>query len=158
MSLVPMASLVLAVKPRFTLRRRVALLHAREALAFAIRVTMSAVGSLICPAGPIPSCNLQTASDLMRQKLQSETGKAIYARRKAIVEAPFGSIKEVQGMRRFLVRGLNKVQGEWNLATACQNVLKLFRHGKQAAIEALKQQPHAIARLTGQSLQVAIAH
>lgn len=157
-SLVPVVPLALAVKPQLTARRRVAFFHAREALVFAIRVTVSATGSLMCHAGPIPSCNLQTARDHMRHKLQTETGKAIYARRKAIVEAPFGNIKEVQGVRRFLVRGLNKVQGEWNLATACHNVLKLFRYGKQAAIEALKQQPHATAGPTGQSPQVVTAH
>ena len=159
MSLFPVVSLALAVKPQLTMRRRVAFLQAREALAFAIRVTLSATGSPLCQAGPIPStCNMQTARDQMQHKLRTETGKAIYARRKAIVEAPFGSIKEVQGMRRFLLRGLNKVQGEWNLATACHNVLKLFRHGKQAAIEALKQQPQATSRLIGQPFQVVTAH
>jgi hypothetical protein len=60
-------------------------------------------------------------------------------------------------MRRFLVRGLNKVQGEWNLATTCHNLLKLFRHGKQAAIEALKNKQPARGA-TGQSLQVVVAH
>ena len=38
-------------------------------------------------------------------------GKALYARRKAIVEPVFGQIKGVRGFRRFLLRGLAKFGG-----------------------------------------------
>src|SRR3989442_12157486 len=56
----------------------------------------------------------------MRQKLRSPTGRAIYQRRKAIVEPVIGGLKEQRGMRRFRRRGLAKVAGELGLAaTAC---------------------------------------
>ena len=46
----------------------------------------------------------------MAQKLATETGRATYARRKWISEAPHGWIKEVLEFRRFSVRGLRKVK------------------------------------------------
>ncbi len=38
-----------------------------------------------------------------------------------------GQIKEARGLRRFLLRGLEKVDGEWHLIAATHNLLKLFR-------------------------------
>lgn len=63
----------------------------------------------------------------MRDKLRSEQGKAKYARRKAVAEPPFGQIKEARGIRRFLLRGMDQVRGEWSLICAGHNILKLFR-------------------------------
>jgi transposase len=79
----PLVPMALAMRLQLSLRRRVALLRARQALEFAIKVTLSAVGSLIGSAGPIPSIDLRTARGHMRDKLQTETGKTTYARRKA---------------------------------------------------------------------------
>ena len=44
------------------------------------------------------------------------------------VEPVFGQIKQGQGLRQFLLRGLQKVQGEWSLIFTGHNLLKLFRH------------------------------
>jgi hypothetical protein len=63
----------------------------------------------------------------MNAKLQTDLGRARYARRKAIVEPVFGQIKECRGFRRFLLRGLPKVIGEWSLVTATHTLLKLYR-------------------------------
>ena len=64
----------------------------------------------------------------MRAKLATEKGRAIYARRKATVEPVFGQIKGARGFRRFLLRGIEKVQGEWALVCTGHNLLKLWRH------------------------------
>ena len=74
----------------------------------------------------------------MARKLRSEKGSRIYAQRKAIVEPVNGQIKEVRGLRRFLLRGLGKVDGEWHLFAATHNLLKLFRfrRAKQQALMA----------------------
>jgi transposase len=64
----------------------------------------------------------------MARKLTSEKGKLIYARRKAVVEPVNGQIKEVRGFRRFHLRGFTQVRGEWDLVTACHNLLKLYRY------------------------------
>ena len=61
--------------------------------------------------------------------LKSAAGRAVYARRKAIVEPVFGQIKEARGFRRFLLRGLNKIRGEWRLVCLTHNLLKIWRYG-----------------------------
>jgi transposase len=55
-----------------------------------------------------------TAVQAMRHRLQTRAGKAVYATRKSTVETVFGMIKQVQGFRQFLLRGLNSVQSEWS--------------------------------------------
>jgi translation elongation factor EF-Ts len=64
----------------------------------------------------------------MARKLRSKTGSRIYAQRKAIVEPVNGQIKETRSLRRFLLRGLEKVDAEWHLIAATHNLLKLFRY------------------------------
>jgi hypothetical protein len=63
----------------------------------------------------------------MARKLATKAGKAVYALRKKIVEPVFGQIKEVRGFRRFLLRGLAKVRGEWGLIALTHNLLKIHR-------------------------------
>jgi transposase len=65
--------------------------------------------------------------EAMRQKVKAPEGRAIYARRKAVVEPVFGQIKEVRGFRRFSFRGKVKVAAEWQLTCLTHNLLKLFR-------------------------------
>ena len=78
-----------------------------------------------CPRGSLPQG--ATRVDRMRRKLQTKAGAAIYARRKAIVEPVFGQIKQARGFRRFSLRGLIKVQGEWALVCLTHNILKMYR-------------------------------
>jgi transposase/IS5 family transposase len=78
-----------------------------------------------CPRGPLPKG--ATRTDRMRRKLQTQVGRAIYAARKAIVEPVFGQIKQARGFRQFLLRGLEKAQGEWALVCMAHNILKLHR-------------------------------
>jgi transposase len=66
-------------------------------------------------------------SEAMREKLQTAVGRAVYARRKTIPEPVFGQIKQARGFRRFWLRGLGKVRGEWALICLTHNLLKLFR-------------------------------
>jgi len=68
------------------------------------------------------------AKSRMARKLRSKAGSAIYAQRKAIVEPVNGQIKEARGLRRFLLRGLEKVDAEWHLIATTHNLLKLFRY------------------------------
>jgi transposase len=70
-----------------------------------------------------------TAKERMAAKVRTPDGKAFYARRKVIVEPVFGQIKEVRGFRRFLLRGLAKIRGEWRLVCLTHNLLKLWRYG-----------------------------
>ncbi len=86
---------------------------------------------------PLPES--ATASGKMCSKLATPEGRAIYARRKAIVEPIFGQIKEARGIRSFLLRGLAAVRGEWNLIALTHNLLKLFRHSSRLALQAANE-------------------
>ena len=78
-----------------------------------------------CPRGPLPKT--ATLIDRMSRKLHRKVGAAVYARRKAIVEPVIGQIKHARGFRQFLLRGFEKVQGEWSLVCTTHNILKLYR-------------------------------
>jgi transposase len=78
-----------------------------------------------CPRGPLPKT--ATRIDRMARKLQTKTGAAVYAARKAIVEPVIGQIKHARGFRQFLLRGFEQVQGEWALVCTTHNILKLYR-------------------------------
>ena len=56
-------------------------------------------------------------------------GRALYARRKSTVETVFGVVKEVMGFRRFHLRGLAAVRGEWTLVCLAWNVKRLHAVG-----------------------------
>ena len=65
----------------------------------------------------------------MKQKLDSDVGRAVYKMRKAIVGPVFGQTRECRGFRRFSFRGLENVRAEWQLVCLTHNILKLFRYG-----------------------------
>jgi len=63
----------------------------------------------------------------MRQKLRTAAGQQRYRQRKTIVEPVFGVLKEQRGMRRFRLRGREKVAIEWMLAVLAYNLGRLYR-------------------------------
>jgi hypothetical protein len=80
------------------------------------------------PRGRIPLG--LSIKESMRRKLKTKKGKETYAKRKWIVEPPFGQIKQARGIRQFLLRGKRKVIGEWSLINTTHNLLKLYLHGE----------------------------
>ena len=68
------------------------------------------------------------AAQQMRQRLQDAETKKLYQKRAGMVEPVFGMIKETLGYRRFLLRGLQKVKGEWAIICTAFNLLKLYRY------------------------------
>jgi hypothetical protein len=62
----------------------------------------------------------------MRQKLENDTGRAAYARRKAIVEPVFGVLKQQRNLRQFRTRGLNHVSNEFTMATLAYNITRIY--------------------------------
>jgi transposase len=69
-----------------------------------------------------------TAKERMAAKVRTAAGRALYARRKVIAEPVFGQIKEARGFRRFLLRGLANIRGEWCLVCLTHNLLKIWRY------------------------------
>jgi transposase len=76
-----------------------------------------------------PPAEAATARERMAAKVATAAGQALYARRKVIVEPVFGQIKGARGFRRFALRGLRKVNGEFRLVCLTHNLLKLWRYG-----------------------------
>ena len=70
-----------------------------------------------------------TAQERMAATVRTPAGQALYARRKVIVEPVCGQSKAVRGFRRFLLRGLAKIRGEWRLVCLTHTLLKLWRYG-----------------------------
>ena len=75
------------------------------------------------PRGRIP--NNATSRERMARRLRTKSGRANYARRKAIVEPVFGQTKVRQRAGQFRLRGLEGAQGECTLHALCHNLRKL---------------------------------
>ena len=76
------------------------------------------------------------AQQRMRRKLRSAAGRAVYQRRKQIVEPVLGVLKEQRGMRRFRLRGLLKVAVEFTWAATALNLTRIWRVRPQLRIVA----------------------
>ena len=63
----------------------------------------------------------------LRAQAQRPEAQALYRLRQGIVEPIFGQIKQCRGFRQFLLRGLQKVNAEWQIICATHNLLKLYR-------------------------------
>ena len=63
----------------------------------------------------------------MSTKLKRAGWRSRYRLRKQIVEPVFGHIKHARGFRQFLLRGLEKVRGEWAMLCTAHNLLKLAK-------------------------------
>jgi transposase len=79
------------------------------------------------PRGPV--AKNATAKQRMARKLRTKKGRAVYSRRKAIVEPVFGQIDTVQDGRRLLLRGKQAARDQWRFQCAIHNLLKLHRAG-----------------------------
>lgn len=77
------------------------------------------------PKGRMPSD--LSPKQKMARKLRTKKGRETYSKRKGMIEPVFGQIKGVRGFRQFLMRGLEKMQGEWQLVCLTHNLLKLHR-------------------------------
>ena len=67
-----------------------------------------------------------SALEIMRYRLRTPVGRAIYARRKCTVEPVIGNLKRSMGFRQFLLRGFEKVSAEWTLTRARWNLRRLY--------------------------------
>ena len=97
--------------------------------------SLKAIDLYVPPNGREPQNKEMTEQasvrDKMWHKLRQQEGAEIYKRRNTTVEPVFAEIKHVRGFRQFALRGLKKVEAEWNLICLSNNLLKLFRAKKQ---------------------------
>ncbi len=81
-------------------------------------------------AEPPPLDADATTQQRMAHKLKTQPGRSLYALRKQTLEPVFGIIKSVMGFRQFLLRGKDKVSGEWRLVCLAWNLKRMavMRH------------------------------
>jgi hypothetical protein len=78
------------------------------------------------PSVPAPGASI---AEVMNYRLKTVKGRAKYKLRQQTVEPVFGIIKSVLGFRQFLLRGLQKVELEWQLVCLAYNLKRLHLMG-----------------------------
>ena len=73
-----------------------------------------------------PAPQNATPAEAMAHRLKTPDGRQLYALRKQVPEPVFGIIMSVMGFRQFLLRGIDRVRGEWSLVTMAWNMKRLF--------------------------------
>ena len=63
--------------------------------------------------------------ELMKDKIDTIHGRRTYSRRMGIVEPVFATINFHKGMKRFLLRGIKKVNAQWLLFCTIHNITKI---------------------------------
>jgi hypothetical protein len=86
-----------------------------------------------------------TRVEVMRAKIKSGGHASPYRLRKQVVEPVFGQIKQARGFRQFLLRGLEKVRGEWALVCTAHNLLKLAQRWSLSAATPMPQKARLAA-------------
>ena len=69
-------------------------------------------------------------TEKMKQRIDSDQGRAQYGKRFATVEPVFGNLRHNKGLNRFTLRGKAKVDGQWKLYCMMHNIEKLANYGK----------------------------
>jgi hypothetical protein len=78
---------------------------------------------------PEPLAADASVSEVMRRRLKTASGKALYKLRQQTVEPVFGIIKSAMGFRQFLLRGVSKVSLEWELVCLAYNFRRMHALG-----------------------------
>ena len=78
-------------------------------------------------ASPDPPGQDAHEVEKMKHRLKTPTGRTIYAERKCTPEPVFGIIKSVLGFRQFSLRGIEAVDGEWNLVSMAWNLKRIHK-------------------------------
>ena len=84
-------------------------------------------GHIVCLRRQSPVISRWEHEDVLdRHRARMESAGELMRRRSGIVEHPFGTLKCRAGYRHFLVRGFNKVRGEWSLMALCYNFIRVL--------------------------------
>ena len=80
----------------------------------------------------IESKRKPTYTDWMKERIDSDKGKAIYSHRMSVIEPVFGNLSN-KGLTKFSLRGKEKVQCQLKLFCLIHNIEKLKNYGEIAA-------------------------
>jgi IS5 family transposase len=95
--------------------------------------------------GSVQEAKAPTRVAAMRAKIASGGHASPYRLRKQVVEPVFGQIKQARGFRQFLLRGIEKVRGEWALVCTAHNLLKLAQRWSLSAAAQMPQKARLAA-------------
>lgn len=114
---------------------------------------------LVPPAADEPGAEAGpagAAKQRMRERLVSPAGAAEYGQRRRTVEPVFGQVKQQRGLRQFSLRGLARVDAEWQLICLTHNLRKLCQHRRQvqnaAASAACRPRASVVRKQTAHQL------
>ena len=79
----------------------------------------------LCPPSEGEAAPDATPAEKMRHKLKTKKGRSLYRLRKMTVEPVIGIIKQAMRFRQFLLRGKEKVEGEWSLVCLAYNLKRM---------------------------------
>ena len=65
----------------------------------------------------------------MKHKIDSPMGRHIYSKRLGTVEPVFGNLESNKGLKRFTLRGKEKVNAQWLLYCMVHNIEKIATQG-----------------------------
>jgi len=71
------------------------------------------------------------------ERMKDPKHKADYKLRKQVVEPAIGIIKQVMGVRKFLLRELPFVEGEWDITCAAFNIKKIGKWAQRIGLQGL---------------------
>lgn len=72
---------------------------------------------------------IASATERMKEALDSERGRRLYGQRIGIVEPVFANLRHNKRLARFTLRGKAKVDTQWKLFCMVHNIEKLANHG-----------------------------
>lgn len=107
--------------------------RARDAVAGTVKGEAIAAAPVPEPAGTVEPAGALTRVQAMRAKIKAGGHTSPYRLRKQLPEPVFGQIKQARGFRQFLLRGFEKVRGEWAIVCTVHNVLKLAQRRSLSA-------------------------
>jgi hypothetical protein len=73
----------------------------------------------------------ETHTARMRRKIDTDEGRHQYSKRLGIVEPVFANINSAHRLRRFSLRGRDKVNTQWQLFCLVHNIGKIQRYGRR---------------------------
>ncbi|MFT6862635.1 MAG: hypothetical protein ACJAVK_001194 [Akkermansiaceae bacterium] len=94
----------------------------------AISPTVGTIENILVDSGYL-SEKAVTIAETRAHRLSTKVGRALYKLRKETVEPVCGIIKEVLGFRRFMLRGMEKVELESTLVKSSDNLKRLHKLG-----------------------------
>ena len=71
----------------------------------------------------------KTSVERMKTKIDSPVGRHIYSQRLGTVEPVFGNIEVNKGLKRFSLRGKEKVNAQWLMFCIVHNIEKIATQG-----------------------------